>query len=195
MLAVDIEERRLQVDHLAVAEIRFVVGIGPRQVGEAAPPFGDLDRCAEGQCKIVLFRQVEPGDITRLVARGVGNARDQVSGAAIAEGRIVAIIEGMGQLEIVGVLRIQEGVAFLEGQFVQLVLKRVQVLVARAVDAAAVGKLKAVLGVELVGKSAGGEEVQVSPFDLFVIGELEGLQHAFRVGLIGPQPDQEVQFG
>ena len=64
-----------------------------------------------------------------------------------------------------------------------------------AVDAAAVGKLKAVLGVELVGKSAGGEEIQVSPFDLFVVGGLEGLQHAFRVGLFGPQPDLEVPFG
>ena len=93
---------------------------------------------AEGQAIGVLIGQVQPGDVVGAGTCRIQKPGDLILGMAVAQGRVEAVVKGVPQLQVVGVLWAQKWVALLVGQFIQTVLEGVQILVRRAIDAAAV---------------------------------------------------------
>ena len=93
----------------------------------------------------------------------------------------------MRQLKVMRILRVEEGVAFLKGQFIQSVLERVEVLITGPIDPAAVRQLETVHLVGLESQTAGGEEVQVRPFYIVIIRWYIGRKIPFGISLFGAQ--------
>ena len=85
---------------------------------------------------VILVRKIQPSDESGFIISGIRFSLlgDHVLGMCKSDRCIEPIIIGMRKLNAIGVFRIQKRISFLERQFIQLVFKRIQILVRWTID-------------------------------------------------------------
>ena len=88
-------------------------------------------------------------------------------------------------------LRFEEGVALPAGKLVEHVFERIEVLIGRAVDAAAIGEGEGALPARLPAERKRGEEVEVAAAVVLARRAVRAAQIAVRTGIFAAQPHLE----
>ena len=156
MLLIHIERSPCDVDTFTgftgQVEVSDVAGAAHVQICVGAPPLGDPNRRTDVSADHLPGSQVLLGNESRIGIQGIGDLGKEVSRTAIGQAGGVAIHKGMRQLNTVRVLRQKEWVATLEGQLVQLIDERIQILIRRTINSAAEVKLEIMILIWRIGE-------------------------------------------